>query len=612
RNTVGNIPMNWYDDYPHIGYNLGGKKIPKPLKTDELDNFLKKMDDPNFWRTVTDKTTGKEIVLTDEELALIQRIQDGNFPDASYDPYQPYEDFFTREQLITPLSNKPEPKSKFIPSKWEHKRVMKIVRAIRNGWIRPRVEKDAKPQYYLLWDKEGQQKDHPMHIPAPKLKMPGSHEESYNPPPEYLPNEKEIQAWIEKDPEDRALNFLPKKYQNLRTVPAYNKFIQERFERCLDLYLCPRQKKDRIQIDPDELLPKLPKPADLQPFPSSERIVYKGHTSIVRSISLSPSGRWMVSGHDDKTVRFWDVDIGRCIKTITFEDSIMVVSWCPNPMVNLVLIACGQQVRIINPALTEDDKAKTNVTDEVIKSIPISSSQDNSAKWIMSDENSYNTGERIVIKCSNNVDCITWHNKGDYFATVHRKGGNKSVLVHQLSKARTQVPFKRCRGLVQCVQFHPNKPFMLVATQTYIRIYNLVKQQLAKKLSSGVKWISSLAVHPQGDNIIIGSYDARLCWFDVDLSTKPYKTLRQHKMAIRSVVFHKCYPLFASASDDGTVIICHGRVFNDLMQNPLIVPVKILRSHTISNDLGVLDCTFHPSEPWLLSAGADGTIRLYS
>ena len=26
--------------------------------------------------------------------------------------------------------------------------------------------------------------------------------------------------------------------------------------------------------------------------------------------------------------------------------------------------------------------------------------------------------------------------------------------------------------------------------------------------------------------MIVGSYDRRLCWFDMDLSTKPYKTLR--------------------------------------------------------------------------------------
>lgn len=29
-----------------------------------------------------------------------------------------------------------------------------------------------------------------------------------------------------------------------------------------------------------------------------------------------------------------------------------------------------------------------------------------------------------------------------------------------------------------------------------------------------------------GDNVITGSYDSRLHWFDMDLSTKPYQTLK--------------------------------------------------------------------------------------
>ncbi len=31
RNTVGNIPMEWYDELAHVGYDIEGKKIPKPL-----------------------------------------------------------------------------------------------------------------------------------------------------------------------------------------------------------------------------------------------------------------------------------------------------------------------------------------------------------------------------------------------------------------------------------------------------------------------------------------------------------------------------------------------------------------------------------------------------
>lgn len=78
---------------------------------------------------------------------------------------------------------------------------------------------------------------------------------------------------------------------------------------------------------------------------------------------------------------------------------------------------------------------------------------------------------------------------------------------------------------------------------------------MVKKLISGVKWYSCLALHPQGDNIITGSYDKRLNWFDLDLGDKPYQTLRFHKKAIRNVAFHPSYPLFASCSDDGKLRI---------------------------------------------------------
>ena len=30
RNSVGNIPIEWYDEFPHLGYDTEGKKILKP------------------------------------------------------------------------------------------------------------------------------------------------------------------------------------------------------------------------------------------------------------------------------------------------------------------------------------------------------------------------------------------------------------------------------------------------------------------------------------------------------------------------------------------------------------------------------------------------------
>ncbi len=86
---------------------------------------------------------------------------------------------------------------------------------------------------------------------------------------------------------------------------------------------------------------------------------------------------------------------------------------------------------------------------------------------------------------------------------------------------------------------------------------------------------------------------------------------RYHSRALRSVHFHPTYPLFASSSDDGAIQIFHARVYNDLMTNPLIVPLKILRGHAVKEGLGVFAVRWVPRQPWLVSAGADGQVSVW-
>jgi len=41
--------MHWYDDMPHIGYDMNGKEVLRPAVGDELDKFLKTQEDPTAW-----------------------------------------------------------------------------------------------------------------------------------------------------------------------------------------------------------------------------------------------------------------------------------------------------------------------------------------------------------------------------------------------------------------------------------------------------------------------------------------------------------------------------------------------------------------------------------
>lgn len=67
------------------------------------------------------------------------------------------------------------------------------------------------------------------------------------------------------------------------------------------------------------------------------------------------------------------------------------------------------------------------------------------------------------------VRYVTWHGRGDYLSTVAPTGNTQAVLVHQLSKRATQAPFRKNRGRVARVLFHPTKPFFFVATQNHVR-----------------------------------------------------------------------------------------------------------------------------------------------
>ena len=99
----------------------------------------------------------------------------------------------------------------------------------------------------------------------------------------------------------------------------------------------------------------------------------------------------------------------------------------------------------------------------------------------------------------------------------------QAVLVHQLSKRASQNPFRKNRGRVVRVAFHPSKPFFFVASQNHMRVYNLAKQVLASKLLGGSGIITSMAVHPSGDHILLGSEVSTSLCQRQEGGWKPYK-----------------------------------------------------------------------------------------
>eukprot|EP00475_Leptophrys_vorax_P016117 TRINITY_DN2253_c0_g1_i1.p1 TRINITY_DN2253_c0_g1~~TRINITY_DN2253_c0_g1_i1.p1 ORF type:complete len:770 (-),score=224.39 TRINITY_DN2253_c0_g1_i1:43-2226(-) len=666
---IGNVPREWYDDLLHLGYNIDGVPIVKSKKPDHIDQFMNKHDKSALY-TIYDEDNDRYVKLSRDEIDMIRRIRKGQYAHGDFDETD--EKYWTDvKRVIHPIGNAMNPsKNSFIPSKWENKRILKILQALRNGWIKTpeqEEEEERKRQMqdsvYLMWKEDGNaeadptSKKHrgPSFVPPKKMALPG-HAESYNPPSEFLLTPEEIEAWEQMDEEDRQLDFIPQKFDALRKVGAYENFVKDRFERCLDLYLCTRRVRKKINMDPESLIPKLPDPATLKPFPSKISIEFFGHTGRVRSISTSPCGQWLASGGEDGTVKIWEVDTARLYRSYEFGATVKKVAWNPVKERPILAVLANDRVEIIPtetssmevnlsvqqmfgelkvlmkqrvqdetgeaPADEEEaDEANFNAEDSdsdvegqsAAAPATAAGGKKNSCEWLVQDLKGSNGLKKIVINQAGGiVTSVSWHNKGDYFSTTRSDSVKQAVMIHRLTHAQSQAPFGKNKGQVQATVFHPTLPQFFVVTKTHIRLYDLTNQRLEKKVLTPIKWISSVDVHWTGTHLLLGGYDRRVCWYDMDLTSQPYKNLKYHSKAVRRVQFHPRYPLFASCSDDGKVHVFHGRVYNDLMETPTVVPLKIIKAHAPVEDLGVLDCCFHPSQPWIFTAGADGIIKLFN
>ena len=272
------------------------------------------------------------------------------------------------------------------------------------------------------------------------------------------------------------------------------------------------------------------------------------------------------------------------------DDHIECIEWNPDKETGILAVAVGENIHLIVPPIFGFDienAGKTKIehgfgfdTFGTVKksNMEVNGSDDENdaeannvaavkkqiAQWNKPSQKQLEKDICITITCKKTVKRLSWHRKGDYFVTIQPDSGNTSVLIHQLSKHLTQSPFKKSKGIIMDAKFHPFKPQLFVCSQRYIRIYDLSQQTLVKKLLPGARWLSKIDIHPRGDNLIASSFDKRVLWHDLDLASTPYKTLRYHDKAVRSVNFHKRLPLFSSVADDGNIHIFHATVYDDM------------------------------------------------
>jgi ribosome biogenesis protein ERB1 len=604
---TGDVPEKWYDGYEHVGYDINSQKVIKNNEEDEIEKFIKKANDKNWWREIYDSKNNSSVYLSDKDLEIINRIRKGKFANKKVGEEDYFEDDLPYQ--IHPLSNHLPSKKNFNLSRNEQKTINRLVYLYKNGLMPMEKPKKQENKIFDIWQYENEA-DLTAYRPgfgytAPKRELPDN-EESYN-------------------------NAENKEGGILRRIPRYDNLIEEELERCCDLFLSARTIRKKLDLKENEILPDLPKPEELKPFPTKECIIYKGHESSIRAICCDPNGNVLISADTGNLVFFWDIPTAKIITKIDLKEKVRSIKF--NKFLHLIVICTDSHLFFILPKYLE--KKYKNEVNEIIKNKIYPKIEENkneeknkeaeedknktindSFVWKIPKKNSKKEKQNILfyMKWTQGLlKDIVWHNKGDYFGTISKNmQGKTQVFIHSLTKMTHQLPISHIKGNANCISFHPNKPFFIVATNSNIFIYNLQKQELIRKFISNLNTITKISLHKNGNDLIAGDKSGKVAWFQLELSSKPYKLMDYHQDKIKAIDFNNNYPLFLSCSRNGKLLVYYGKVNDEELIDPLIVPLKVLKTNN-TNGKNLFTCAcFHPKQIWIFSGGEDGKIRLWS
>lgn len=122
----------------------------------------------------------------------------------------------------------------------------------------------------------------------------------------------------------------------------------------MDLYLCPRLLRKKVNVtDPTKLIPELPSPNDLKPFPVQVSIDFKFHTTTVRTIAVSPNGMFLASGDENHNLVIWNTRTTKIVRKYELPNKVIdCIEWCPNTSYCLLAATNEEQVHLIAPQLS--------------------------------------------------------------------------------------------------------------------------------------------------------------------------------------------------------------------------------------------------------------------
>ncbi len=312
----------------------------------------------------------------------------------------------------------------------------------------------------------------------------------------------------------------------------------------------------------------------------TELLTYRSHFENVRSLAISPDGKWVASGagipwnhsseNDRGEVRLWDVNTGQ--QRHVFKDlpgTVQAVAISPDGK----LVAAGGG--FYGPRAEGWLKVWDATSGEPVWSRTVSGTT---------------------------VMSLAFHPGGQSIAVGY---GLYSDLEH-VGYVRLHRPidgeplgddFGKLAGGINAVAFHREGRRLALAALDRIEIRDVETRALVKETPGHTKWTYCLAFSPDGKRLASGGWDNKIKLWDL-ISDAKVKEIQGHRGFVQEVAFSPDGRQLASVSEDRSVRLWE-----------LDTGAELAAFHGHASSVYAL--AFHPDGRRILSGGLDGTIKVW-
>ncbi|WP_077920334.1 cytochrome D1 domain-containing protein [Spirosoma sp. 209] len=286
-------------------------------------------------------------------------------------------------------------------------------------------------------------------------------------------------------------------------------------------------------------------------------VVPIGHTNHVFSVALSSDGRYALSGSYDKTVKLWEVETGREVRTFT-----------------------GHADQVVSVALSPDGRyALSGSWDNTIKLWDIASGQE----------------IRTFRERSSIVRSVAFSPDGRYILSGSK---DKTLKLWEVQSGRKVRTFKGHTDQVYSVAFSPDGNYVLSGSlDKTLKFWNLKTGRAVRTFTGHTDHVYSVAFSPDGRYALSGASDNTLKLWDIQTGQE-IRTFRGHSSIVRSVTFSPDGHYALSGSWDNTLGLW------DIESGQQL---RALRGHIDH----VESVAFSPDGRHALSGSSDNTLRLW-